>query len=81
MAEKKLTTRKPAAAKAEAPKPKPKASKGVIEQLYALSDDLQAEIESHPSDFVRSALVNIRGEISHLHDTEKVAHAMREKQR
>jgi hypothetical protein len=82
--------RKPAPKKAPVPtdpapkaaaKPKLKPEKEVIEKLYALEDELQAEITSHPSDFVRVALVNIRGEISHLHDAERVAHAMREKAR
>lgn len=53
-----------------------KDDKTVIEKLFALSAELEAEIQSNPSDVVRTPLLNIRGSLSHLRDAIATDKAM-----
>jgi len=53
-----------------------KTSSDVIVELLGLKARLQKEIEDHPSDIVRTPLVNIRGDIHHLEDAIKQVESM-----
>ena len=40
----------------------------LIEHLLGLEPEIQEEIETNPSDIIRTPLLNIRGDLSHLRD-------------